>query len=92
MDLRYTERFELKKNKINRTGQYGIFLSNTNFQNGTGTVRSEISNNMIGGTFYNLNPIGLYTQTQFRNIDFWHNTIHVVNQGNVKLVLHRILG
>jgi hypothetical protein len=82
MDLRYTERFELKKNKINRTGQYGIFLSNTNFQNGTGTVRSEISNNMIGGTFYNLNPIGLYTQTQFRNIDFWHNTIHVVNQGN----------
>jgi parallel beta-helix repeat protein len=82
MDLRYTERFELKRNKINRTGQYGIYLANTNFQNGTGTVRSEISNNMIGGMFYNTNPSGVYTQTQFRNIDFWHNTINVVNLGN----------
>lgn len=81
MDLRFTQRFELERNKINRVGQFGIFLSNTNFQSGTGTARSEISNNMIGGIFYNSTPNGVYTQTEFRNIDFWHNTIHVVNQG-----------
>ncbi|MBK7957079.1 MAG: right-handed parallel beta-helix repeat-containing protein [Bacteroidetes bacterium] len=78
----YVERFELKKNKINRSGQYGMNLNYMNYQLGTGTARSEISNNMIGGTFYSTNPYGLYLANQGRHIDIWHNSIHVINMGS----------
>ncbi|MBK7958254.1 MAG: hypothetical protein IPK03_09125 [Bacteroidetes bacterium] len=72
----------MKKNRINRTGQYGMYLQNVNYQLGSGTTRSEISNNMIGGIFNNTSPYGVYINAQMRNVDFWHNTINVVNLGS----------
>ncbi|MFN9352795.1 MAG: CARDB domain-containing protein [Chitinophagales bacterium] len=78
--------FEINKNKINRFGLYGMYFDGTNHQNGSGTVRAQISNNMIGGITYNANPTGVYfnvgtAPATYRHVDFWHNTIHINNLG-----------
>jgi len=78
----YVEHFEIKKNRINRVGQYGMYLNNMNYQLGSGTDRSEMSNNMIGGIFYAANPNAIYVPGQMRNVDIWHNTANVVNAGS----------
>ncbi len=78
------DNFEVNKNTINRFGAYGMFFQGTNHQGGSGTNRSQIINNMIGGITYNTNPYGVYFNTYsgvgtYRNVDFWHNSIHLSN-------------
>jgi hypothetical protein len=72
--------FNLNRNYINKYGQYGIYLIRGNWQWGTGTYVSSISNNMIGGINTNTNANAMYlaattSGTYFINIH--HNSVSV---------------
>ncbi|MBK7958250.1 MAG: hypothetical protein IPK03_09105 [Bacteroidetes bacterium] len=87
MQFQNIDNFEINKNKINRFGQMGMYFNGTNHQGGSGTNRSQINNNMIGGIAYNANPYGMYFQigsapSTYRYVDFWHNTIHIDNMSS----------
>jgi hypothetical protein len=74
--------FNLNRNYINKYGQYGIYLIRGNWQWGTGTYVSSISNNMIGGINTNTNANAMYlaattSGTYFINIH--HNSVSVTS-------------
>ncbi|MBK7958249.1 MAG: hypothetical protein IPK03_09100 [Bacteroidetes bacterium] len=59
-----------------------MYFNFANYQLGSGIDKSEISNNMIGGIFYSTNPYGMYiTSGGCRNINFYHNSISIMNAG-----------
>ncbi len=71
----YTDRFKFNENIIQQSGTYGFYSIYGNYQGGTGTVRAEIFNNMIGGGFRGTTNYGMYITTNARNIDIYNNSV-----------------
>ncbi len=70
--------FRIERNLINNFGQYGLYLQNANNQNGTGTTKATVVNNMIGGFTTGNSAYGIYfgssTPTS-RHINIYHNSV-----------------
>lgn len=75
--LGFCDSFRVERNSINNFGNYGLYLSNANNQNGTGTCYSTIINNMIGGNSGG-NPSGIYINPgNNRYLNIYHNSVSV---------------
>jgi hypothetical protein len=82
----YTDRFVVASNDLKNPGTYGIYMTYGNYQNGTGTTRARVVNNMIGGGWRSTGtPYGIYVTTNSRNVDFWHNSVSLDN-GNGRAI------
>ncbi|MCB9235977.1 MAG: T9SS type A sorting domain-containing protein [Bacteroidia bacterium] len=70
------DNFLIEKNNIQRAGTYGMYVYYGNYQNGSGTSRATIRNNMIGGDFVSTSTnYGIYLTTNARNIDVFNNSV-----------------
>lgn len=81
--LDYCDIFRVEKNNINYFGQYGIYLSSANYQQGTGTVYSTLVNNMVGGYHSNSAAYGIFfanvTPQGSRYLKIYHNSVSVIS-------------
>ena len=79
MYIYYNDMFEVDKNDIHIDGGYGIYVYYGNYQGGTSTVRSKITNNMVGGMWGSTTPYGIYLSTNCTDIDVWQNSVSMVS-------------
>ncbi len=75
----YMDSLLVQRNQVKNPGTYGIYFTYGNYQGGTGTYRSRVVNNMIGGGFTGTTPYGMYLTTNCRNLDIWHNSVSLDN-------------
>jgi parallel beta-helix repeat protein len=71
--------FTVERNHISNVGLYGIYIATGNNQGGTGTTRTRVVNNMIGGGWLSLNPYGIYVTGTSRLLDIWHNSVSLTS-------------
>lgn len=83
--LSYADSLNVERNNVKRFGTYGIYFTYGNYQNGTGTFRAKVANNMIGGDVNGGTPYGIYVTTNSRNLDIWHNSVSL-NSGNGRAI------
>jgi len=67
--------YEIQNNIITDAGQYGMYIYY--LQGGIGTNRTRVANNMIGGSFRNTDPAGIYFYQSCQNTDVWFNSINL---------------
>ncbi len=72
--------FTIERNRVSNVGLYGIFITAGNNQNGTGTVRARVANNMVGGGWLSTTPYGIYVSgSTSRLLDIWHNSVSLTS-------------
>ncbi|MGL4599879.1 MAG: right-handed parallel beta-helix repeat-containing protein [Bacteroidia bacterium] len=79
--------FTIERNRVSSVGLYGIFITTGNNQNGTGTVRARVANNMIGGGWLSTTPYGIYISGTSRLLDIWHNSVSMTSGNGRALYL-----
>ncbi len=91
--LNYIDRFSIEQNRLFNLGGNGIYGTSANYQGGTGTARSRIVNNMIGGGWIDAtSAYGIYLLTNTRYVDIWHNSISMTGSGPRAIYLTAGLG
>lgn len=76
MQIYYTYDFEITANEIYSNGSYGVYFY---YANTLGSNRAKFTNNFVGGEYRSTGTCyGVYGY-YFRDIDFFHNSIHVDN-------------
>lgn len=68
---------EILSNVVTHAGQYGLYVYY--LQGGSGNQRARIANNIIGGSFRNADPVGLYLFSYTTNTDVWFNSVNIDN-------------
>lgn len=75
MYIYYNDNFNIERNRVYDVGTYGIYTYYANYQNGLGTTRSRVVNNMVGGGFLAATSYGIYMSTNCTRVDFFHNSV-----------------
>ena len=76
MQLYYNYDFEVNANHVHDNGAYGIYFY---YANTLGSNRAKLTNNFIGGNYRSTGTCyGVYGY-YFRDMDVFHNSIHVDN-------------